>query len=94
MLLDVNKWDKWVATRSEVVQDLCHRFPPYSLYQLTFSSFEISGIVVELMGYSGDGSMEGKVVDRDEEFPHGCTISGIHPEHLLPYERPSVRGSY
>ena len=45
-------WNEWVATRPQVVQELCHRLPPDRLYRM-----KSSGHRVTLYSYREDGTV-------------------------------------
>ncbi|MEW8230375.1 MAG: hypothetical protein AB2745_08630 [Candidatus Thiodiazotropha endolucinida] len=68
---------EWVATKTEVVQDLCRRFPPDRLYLLKTTNYRVT-----LYSYSEDGTMTVNVTGEYNKLLFDRRVFGIKPEDL------------
>jgi len=79
--LSVDLWDEWVASRPEVVRDLCQRFPGYNLYRL-----KPTDQIVQMVGYHENGTMKVYVLEEHNAITSGYCVFGIFPEDLMVYD--------
>ena len=79
-------WNEWVASRPEIVQDLCRRFPPYNLYRL-----KSSGHRVTLYSYSEDGTLTVNVSGEYNAVMFDRQVFGIKPDGLEECSLPSAQ---
>ena len=75
--LKQQEWEEWIATRPEVIRDLCTRFPPDRLYLL-----KTSGHRVTIHSYSEDGTVTVDVSGEYNFVFFNRQVFGIHPEDL------------
>lgn len=71
------EWADWVATRPEIVQDMCKKFPPNRLYRLS-----PNGNRVTIYSYSEDGTMTVSVTGEFNRVVFSRNVFGIKPEDL------------
>ena len=82
--MDESAWNEWVATRPEIVQDLCRRFPPDRLYRL-----KSSGHLVTIHSYSEDGTMTVNVSREFNAVIMDRQVFGISSNDLTECDPPS-----
>ena len=82
--LDEQVWANWVATRPKVVQDLCKKFRPDTLYLLKTSNQRVT-----ICAYSEDGTMSVDVSGDYNALVFDREVFGVKPEHLEECDLPS-----
>ena len=80
-------WDDWVATRPEIVQELCGRFPPYNLYLL-----KNSGHRVTIYSYLENNTMTVNVSNDYNNVAFERRVFGIKPNNLEECDVAVTRG--
>ena len=70
-------WEEWVASRPQIIKDLCDLYPPYNLYRL-----KSSGHRVTLYSYSEDGTVTVNVSGEYNAVMFDWQVFGIKPEDL------------
>jgi len=75
--MDESKFDKWLATRPEVIKDLGRKFRPNKLYLL-----KESGHRVYPVSYFEDGTLRVAVSGEYNAVMFDRTVFGIKPEDL------------
>lgn len=73
-------WNEWVATRPDVVRNVCERFPPWVYYDLPET-----GQTVIIEAYAEDGTVRVLVVADRISAPAVIQfgVFGIDPEDLV-----------
>lgn len=82
--LDQEAWLGWVAERPPVIQDLCRRFPPDTLYRLKTSNHRVT-----IHSYSEDGTMTVSVRGEFNLVSFERNVFGVKPEDLEECDLPS-----
>jgi len=85
--LNVTAWDEWVATRPELVQEMCRRLPPNRLYRMKGKDDEdkgsgFTGHRVTLLSYSEDGTVSVAVGDKYNSVMFCRNVFGVDPDDL------------
>jgi hypothetical protein len=81
--LDNEAWDEWVASRPQVVQELCKRLPPDRLYRM-----EPSGNRVTIYSYSEDGTVTVVISGEYNAVIFDRRVFGISPDDLAECDLP------
>jgi len=76
-------WERWVASRPPVVQQLARQFPPNQLYRL-----KTTGHRVTPYSYSEEGTLTVDITGQFNRVLFGRRVFGIRPEDLEECELP------
>lgn len=74
---DQAEWDRWVAERPPVVQELCRRFPPNTLYRM-----KSTGERVTMLGYNEKGTVTVAVSGQYNQVVFERNVFGVPPDDL------------
>lgn len=80
------EWDEWVASRPQIIQDLCKKIPSYKLYLL-----KNSGHRVTIYSYSEDGTMTVNVTGKYNKVIIDRQVFGIKPDDLEECDFPNLK---
>lgn len=75
------EWDTWVATRPPVIQALCKKLPPDTLYR-----HKSTGQIVSIYSYSENNTVTILVSGAHNLVAFERTVFGVDPDSLEPCE--------
>ena len=78
------EWNKWVATRPQIIQDLCNRLPPDRLYKMTST-----GHRVFLYSYQENGTVTVVVSGEFNAIIFPRRVFGVKPDDLIECDLPA-----
>ena len=82
--MDSEAWDRWVAERPAVIQEMCRRLPPNRLYRL-----KSSGHRVTIRSYCEDGTVTVYVAGEYNRVVFSRHVFGVDPNDLVECELPA-----